>query len=95
MDAVLENYETAPISESERALLGYIEKVNRDCASICQDDIEALHRHGLTDQAMYDAIMVCGLFNFYNRWIDASGVHEMSPLDHARSGHRLATRGYE
>jgi hypothetical protein len=38
--------------------------------------------------------MVCGLFNFYNRWIDASGVEAMSKQDHAASGKRLAARGY-
>jgi len=38
--------------------------------------------------------MVCGLFNFYNRWIDATGVEAMSKQDHAASGKRLAARGY-
>ena len=75
--------------------MAYIEKVNGDCASVTQEDIGALHQHGFTDEAIYDAILVCGLFNFYNRWIDASGVHEMPPHDHAMSGHRLATRGYK
>jgi hypothetical protein len=43
---------------------------------------------------IYDAIMVCGLFNFYNRWIDAAGVKTMSKRDHAASRKRLATQGY-
>ena len=38
--------------------------------------------------------MVCGLFNFYNRWVDAAGVKAMRKEDHAASGKRLATRGY-
>jgi hypothetical protein len=38
--------------------------------------------------------MVCGLFNFFNRWIDASGVEAMSDADHRASGKRLASRGY-
>ena len=36
---------------------------------------------------------VC-LFNFYNRWIDASGVHEMSDEGHRQAGVRIAQRGY-
>lgn len=95
VDAVLEDHNTAPITDPEKALLAYIEKVNNQCAAVSQEDIDALYQHGWTDDAIYDAVMVCGLFNFYNRWIDASGVHEMSPHDHALSGQRLATRGYK
>jgi alkylhydroperoxidase family enzyme len=91
---VLENYRTAPIADDEKALLAYIEKVNCNCASVEQADIDRLHQAGWNDEAIYDAIMVCGLFNFLNRWIDAIGVEAMSKQDHAASGKRLATRGY-
>lgn len=94
VDAVLQDYTTANISAAEKALLAYIQKVNSDCASIGQPDIDALHAHGWTDEAIYDAVTVCGLFNFYNRWVDATGVHEMSEHEHALSGKRLATQGY-
>jgi alkylhydroperoxidase family enzyme len=92
--AVLENYRTAPIQEAERALLAYVEKVNCNPSGIDQADVDRLHDAGWTDQAIYDAIMVCGLFNFFNRWIDASGVEAMSDADHRASGKRLASRGY-
>ena len=95
IDAVLKDYVTAPITDAEKALLAYIKKVNNQCAAVSQEDIDALHQQGWTDEAIYDAVMVCGLFNFYNRWIDASGVHEMTTHDHALSGQRLATRGYK
>ena len=91
---MLENYRTAPISNAEKELFAYLEKVNSNCASVEQADIQRLHQAGWTDEAIYDAIMVCGLFNFYNRWIDANGVEAMSKQDHAASGKRLATRGY-
>ena len=91
---MLENYRTAPIADDEKALLAYIEKVNCNCASVEQADIDRLHQAGWNDEAIYDAIMVCGLFNFLNRWIDATGVEAMSKQDHAASGKRLATRGY-
>jgi alkylhydroperoxidase family enzyme len=91
---VLEDYRTAPISNAEKELFAYLEKVNSNCASVEQADIQRLHHAGWTDEAIYDAIMVCGLFNFYNRWIDANGVEAMSKQDHTASGKRLATRGY-
>jgi hypothetical protein len=49
---------------------------------------------GWTDEAIYFAISVCALFNFYNRWIDASGVHEMSEEAHRVYGARTAQHGY-
>ena len=91
---MLENYRTAPISNAEKELFAYLEKVNSNCASVEHADLQRLHQVGWTDEAIYDAILVCGLFNFYNRWIDANGVEAMSKQDHMASGKRLATRGY-
>ena len=49
---------------------------------------------GWDDEAIYFAITTCALFNFYNRWITATGVPEMSPDGHRRQGKALAERGY-
>ena len=75
---MLADYRSAPVSEAEKALLGFIDKVNRCSNTIRQHDIDALHEHGWSDEAIYDAINVCALFNFYNRWIDATGVCALS-----------------
>jgi len=37
---------------------------------------------------------VCALFNFYNRWIDGTGVQDLPAEMYALSGKRLATSGY-
>ena len=91
---MLADYNTAPISGAEKALFRFVEKVNRNSIGIGQEDIEDMHRPGWTDEAIYDAINVCCLFNFYNRWIDSTGVCEMSEEAHRMSGKRLAERGY-
>ncbi len=49
---------------------------------------------GWTDEALYDAISVCALFNFYNVWIDATGVHDMPAAGYTMTGKRLAGGGY-
>src|SRR5512147_751199 len=85
--AVLEDYRTAPISEAERALFAFIAKVVEDSTSIGHADLDAARAAGWSDEALYDAITVCALFQFYNTWIDATGVYDMS-------GKRLATAGY-
>jgi len=64
--------------------------VNADSPAITPADIAALHQHGWTDEAIYDAITVCAMFNFYNRWIDATGVHPMSDEAHRAAAPRMA-----
>jgi alkylhydroperoxidase family enzyme len=94
VDAVLHDFRTAPISEKDRALFAFIEKVNRASNQVGPDDIRTAVAAGWTEEALYDAITVCALFNFYNTWIDATGVADMPPELYDMSGQRLATRGY-
>lgn len=49
---------------------------------------------GWTEEAVYDAVTVCALFHFYNKWIDATGVADMPAAAYALGGERMATRGY-
>ncbi|WNG51190.1 peroxidase [Archangium minus] len=94
VQAVLENLETAPLSEAERVLFRFVAKVNRESEHIQQEDVNAVKAAGWTDEAIYDAITVCALFNFYNRWADATGVREHPVEVYERSAERLATGGY-
>ena len=94
MLAVIKDLESSPLPEAEKALLRFIDKVNRDSVNIGPGDIEYLHAAGWSDAAIYYAITVCALFNFYNRWIDASGVHALSEEAHRAGGKRSARAGY-
>lgn len=65
-----------------------------DSTTIGQADADRVRAAGWTDEALYDAITVCSLFQFYNNWIDATGVDDMPPAMYDMSGKRLAARGY-
>ncbi len=95
VEEVLRDVETSRLSEAEKALFRFVDKVNRDSVNIGPTDMEELHAVGYTDEAIYYALTVCALFNFYNRWIDASGVHALSDEDHQKGGKRSATFGYK
>ena len=69
-------------------------KVNKSSPAITEEDMKPLYEVGWTDEAIYYAITVCALFNFYNRWVDASGVHAMSDEAHRISAKRTALHGY-
>jgi alkylhydroperoxidase family enzyme len=91
---VLRDLETSALEEKDKALLRFVAKVNSDSPQITSADLEPLYTAGWNDEAVYFAITVCALFNFYNRWIDATGVHPMSPEAHREGGKRTALHGY-
>ncbi len=94
MKAVVRDFRTAPITDAEKALFAFIEKANARAHEIRLADIEEVKLAGWSDEALYDAITVCSLFNFYNRWNDANGTRDMSPEDYEEQGKRLAKFGY-
>jgi alkylhydroperoxidase family enzyme len=91
---VLRDLETSALSEREKALFRFVSKVNRRSPEISAEDMKPLYEVGWTDEAIYYAITVCALFNFYNRWVDASGVHALSDEAHRQGGKRSAVMGY-
>jgi hypothetical protein len=90
----LKDLETSALPENEKVLFRFIGKVNHQSAGIRAEDMQPLHDAGWSDEAIYFAISVCALFNFYNRWIDATGVHAMSEDAHRQFGARTAHHGY-
>ena len=92
--AVLKDLESSPLDEQHKALFRFVGKVNHDSPRITAEDMKPLYEVGWQDDAIYLAITVCALFNFYNRWIDASGVHALSAEAHRQGGVRSANAGY-
>jgi alkylhydroperoxidase family enzyme len=94
VNGVIADLETSKLGDSDKALFRFVRKVNENSVAIDSADIAVLHEAGFTDEAIYYAITVCALFNFYNRWIDASGVHAMSAEAHRAGAKRSAVYGY-
>lgn len=90
----MRDLESSELDEKNKALLRFVDKVNHDSPNITPADMQPLHAAGWDDEAIYYAITVCALFNFYNRWIDASGVHALSEEAHREGGKRTAVHGY-
>jgi len=91
---VIADVESAAIPERERVLFAFLRRVNTASSELDRNAIEVVRAAGWSDEAIYDAVSVCALFNFYNRWCDATGVHAMAPEQHAAGGRRMATGGY-
>jgi len=90
----MQDIEASGLDDRHKALFRFVDRVNLDSATLSAADLDAVRAAGWTDEAIYFAITVCALFNFYNRWIDASGVHALSDEAHAQGGRRSAVHGY-
>ena len=91
---MLAGVESSALDDRHKALFRFTDRINKDSPRITASDLDALRASGWTDDAIYFAITVCALFNFYNRWIDATGVHVMSEEAHRQGGKRMATQSY-
>jgi len=94
VEEVLHDLESSSLSSAEKAMLRFVDKVNHHCPEMTAEDMKPLYEEGWNDEEIYYAITVCALFNFYNRWIDASGVHALSDEAHREGGKRSAMTGY-
>ena len=92
--SVIRDLQASPLPEKEKALLRFVGKVTLDASSITAADTERLHQAGWDDASIFYAISACSLFNFYNRWISASGVHPVSDEAFKRLASRMAAKGY-
>jgi alkylhydroperoxidase family enzyme len=90
----MQDVESSALDEPHKALFRFIDRVNHDSARITSADLDEARAAGWSDEALYFAITVCALFNFYNRWIDASGVHPLSDEAHRLGAKRSAVSGY-
>jgi alkylhydroperoxidase family enzyme len=94
VQSVLADLESSRLDEAHKVLFRFVDKVNHDSPRIQPADLDVARAAGWSDEALYFAITVCALFNFFNRWIDATGVHAMSDEAHREGGRRMAVGSY-
>ncbi len=94
VQAVLADYRTAPIPETLRAMLGFLEKMTLHPDELGPDDVAPLRAAGLSDEEIEDAIHVCGLFNVINRVADSLGFEQADANGYAVSARMLLDKGY-
>ena len=94
MASVMQDLETSRLDEKHKVLFRLVDTVNHDAPRMMADTMTPARAVGWTDEEIYFAVTVCALFNFYNRWIDATGVHPLSDEAHREGAKRSASAGY-
>jgi uncharacterized peroxidase-related enzyme len=94
VDEVLENMETADISEKMKALLNIAGKVQILGKEVAEEDIELARNHGAGDREIHDTVLIAAAFCMFNRYVD--GLATFTPTDpeaYEEMGKRMA-KGY-
>lgn len=73
-EAIKLDWRTAALSERERVMLEYAEKVTRRATSVTPEDLQGLRRVGYDDQAILQINLITAYFNYFNRVADGLGV---------------------
>ena len=74
MQALQEDYATAPISEQDRAMLDFVVQLTKDATRISKRDHEKLRAQAFDDKAILQITLIASWFNYINRVADALGV---------------------
>jgi len=74
VDALAEDYKTAPITEQEKVMLDYVVQLTRDAVKIGPEYHDRLRSAGFDDRAILQITLIASWFNYINRVADALGV---------------------
>jgi alkylhydroperoxidase family enzyme len=94
VEAVLEDWQRAPVNDKVRGMLGYLEKVTLYPENVGPADVVPLRAAGLSDGAISEALYVCFLLNVMDRLADAFDFEIPSPEQVRRIGRAAYKMGY-
>ncbi len=93
VSALLEDVDTADVDESMKPLLRYVRKLTETPSKMTPTDAQQVLDAGWDGDALHDAVFVCALFNFMNRYVDGLGI--TADADYLQVvGQGLAEHGY-
>ncbi len=78
----MHDYRRAGLDARTRALCDFAARLTREPATVGAADVIALRRHGLSDEAIHDAIQVVSFFNYINRVADGVGIEGELEWEH-------------
>lgn len=93
-DGLMADLETSRVEARFKPVLAYVGKLTRTPSLMANADAARVYAAGWDEQALFDAVSVCALFNLMNRIVEGSGI-KSNPLeaDQAEMEARMARMG--
>ena len=74
VEALVEDYEHAPLTKQDRVMLDYVTQLTKDATRITPEHHEGLRVAGFDDRAILQITLIAAWFNYINRVADAPGI---------------------
>ncbi|MBI4521497.1 MAG: peroxidase-related enzyme [Gemmatimonadetes bacterium] len=91
---LLRDASQASVSPKMRPVLSYLRKLTQSPTKMTQADADAVYAAGWTERALYDAVQICCLYNFMNRFVEGIGLTAV-PGQFAMEGRMIKDGGYK
>ena len=79
--AIATDYHSAPLTDSEIAMMDFAQRVSADAAGMTEADSITLRHVGFTDREIVDITLAAAARNFYSRAVQALAVELEPPAD--------------
>jgi len=90
---LLIDLDNAELDEKLKPVFRYLKKLTRTPTQMTQADADAVFAAGWGEQALYDAVNVCCLYNFMNRFVEGLGLTPV-PEQFDMEGKMITEGGY-
>jgi alkylhydroperoxidase/carboxymuconolactone decarboxylase family protein YurZ len=94
ISCIIENINTANISEKLKQLLKIAGKVQKSGKLVKKEDIEDAKLNGVTDEEIHDTVLIAAAFCMFNRYVDGLGTTPAKKEEYVEMGKRMA-KGYK
>lgn len=95
VDFVLEDFQSAPISDKMKSLLVIAGKVQINGKEVTASDVEAARACGAIDRDIHDTVLIAATFCMFNRYVDGLGSYTPGdPEVYEAMGKRMGDLGY-
>lgn len=74
IDAIKQDFKTAPLSPKLKALLSIAGSVQKSGRHVTPEQIEAARSAGATDREIHDTVLIAAAFCMFNRYVDGLGT---------------------
>jgi uncharacterized peroxidase-related enzyme len=93
---ILQEVETADVSDKMKALLKIAAKVQKSGREVLPEDIAFAKKNGASDEEIHDTVLIAAAFCMYNRYVDGLGTNlPKTKEEYIPMGKRLAEKGYK
>ena len=94
VSCVIQDVETAEISDKMKSLLRIAGKVQKSGKNVTLNDVEEAKSAGANDEEIHDTVLIAAAFCMFNRYVDGLGTTPAKKEEYEEMGKRMA-KGYK